>query len=371
MMKKSYHLLVLGFFWLNACGSPTAPSATGLPVEITEQASSRETPTLPAELNSSGLSANQVASLESLRLLDGYPLYSMYLYGNYSLAENALPDTHTDFFSQKETGTWACSLFTAIADPGSRLFGRNFDWDYSPALLLFTDPPNGYASVSMVDIAYLGYEGNRGSQLLDLPLSERVGLLDAPFLPFDGMNETGLAVGMAAVPESPQPETPSRQTIDSLLVIRFVLENAQSIDEALDIFRQYRLDWGRGPALHYLVADQTGRSVLIEFWEGEMVVIENNKDWQAATNFLQSVYAEDLDGVCNRYDSITDQMEAADGRLSAEGAVALLAAVSQSNTQWSVVYSQGDGAVRVVMGRNYDQVHIEWLEMVNEAQPNP
>jgi len=371
MMNKNIYLLVLGLFWLNACSSPTAPSATGLPVEITEQASSRETPTLTAELNSSGLSADQVASLESLRLLDRYPLYSMYLYGNYSLAENAHPDTNTDFFSQKETGTWACSLFTAIADPGSRLFGRNFDWDYSPALLLFTDPPNGYASVSMVDIAYLGYEGNRGSQLLDLPLSERVGLLDAPFLPFDGMNETGLAVGMAAVSESPQPETPSRQTIDSLLVIRFVLDNAQSIDEALDIFRQYRLDWGRGPALHYLVADQTGRSVLIEFWEGEMVVIENNKDWQAATNFLQSVYAEDLDGVCNRYDSITDQMEAADGRLSAERAVALLAAVSQSNTQWSVVYSQGDGAVRVVMGRNYDQVHIEWLEMVNEAQPNP
>ena len=51
---------------------------------------------------------------------------------------------------------WACSLFAALGDVDNMLYGRNFDWDYSPAVLLFTDPPDGYASVSMVDIAYLG-----------------------------------------------------------------------------------------------------------------------------------------------------------------------------------------------------------------------
>jgi penicillin V acylase-like amidase (Ntn superfamily) len=29
--------------------------------------------------------------------------------------------------------------------------------------------------------------------------------LQAPYLPFDGMNEHGLAIGMAAVPESTMP----------------------------------------------------------------------------------------------------------------------------------------------------------------------
>jgi hypothetical protein len=37
------------------------------------------------------------------------------------------------------------------------LFGRNFDYYYSPALLLFTRPPAGYASVSMVDLAVVGF----------------------------------------------------------------------------------------------------------------------------------------------------------------------------------------------------------------------
>ena len=64
------------------------------------------------------------------------------------------------------------------------LYGRNFDWQYSPALLLFTDPPDGYASVSMVDIAYLGFDGKKAGTVTDLSLTERARLLFAPSWPF-------------------------------------------------------------------------------------------------------------------------------------------------------------------------------------------
>ena len=62
----------------------------------------------------------------------------------------------------KATGPAPSSPRWAI--PDDRLFGRNFDWRYSPALLLFTDRPaaGGYASVSMVDIAYLGFDDRYG-----------------------------------------------------------------------------------------------------------------------------------------------------------------------------------------------------------------
>ncbi len=95
---------------------------------------------------------------------------------------------------------WGCSLFAALGDNDGMVFGRNFDWEYSPAVLLYTDPPDGYASVSMVDIAYLGFDNSTAPQLLQMNLGERQQLLNAPFLPFDGMNELGLVVGMAAVP---------------------------------------------------------------------------------------------------------------------------------------------------------------------------
>ena len=95
------------------------------------------------------------------------------------------------------------------------LFGRNFDWEYSPAVLLFTHPPGGYASVSMVDIAYLGFDEDQVNSLTELTLEERQALLNAPEWPFDGMNEKGLVIGMAAVPPGQMPYDPDKKTIGS------------------------------------------------------------------------------------------------------------------------------------------------------------
>jgi hypothetical protein len=232
-------------------------------------------------------------------------------------------------------------------------YGRNFDWRYSPALLLFTDPPDGYASVSMVDIAYLGLADG----VTDLPLSGRCALLDAPFWPFDGMNEHGLVVGMAAVPESAMPHDPEAETIDSLAVIREMLDRARDVDEALDIMQSYNIDWGGGPALHYLLADATGRSVLVEFYQGEMVLIPNETNWHLATNFLRRSVGEFDQGQCWRYDTIAQRLAQAEGRLTTHEAMALLDDVSQSNTQWSIVYGITTGEISVAMGRNYDNSH--------------
>ncbi|MFC7614567.1 hypothetical protein ACFQV2_14570 [Actinokineospora soli] len=75
--------------------------------------------------------------------------------------------------------TFGCSLFAARGNPADPLFGRNFDFDHQPALLLFTDAPDSHASVSMVDVSYLGvdsasdFETESGKRLL----------LDAPSCP--------------------------------------------------------------------------------------------------------------------------------------------------------------------------------------------
>ncbi len=150
-------------------------------------------------------------------------------------------------------------------DEEHRLYGRNFDWQYSPALLLFTDPPDGYASVSMVDMEYLGFSGQSFLNLTDLPLEDIEALLQAPYLPFDGMNEHGLAIGMAAVPDGDMQADPARETRGSLGIIREMLDHARDAEEAVDILMKYNIDFEGGPPLHYLMADAKGKSVLVEF----------------------------------------------------------------------------------------------------------
>lgn len=351
---------------VSACAEPVEQQAANHPQVYTPDVLPDSLTPL-AEAEDLGYSPEQIASLESLEMMDEYPLYSMHYFGDYATGNLGDIDfqTNEEDGQQKRSG-WACSLFTAFTDSDGKLYGRNFDWEYSPAVLLYTDPPDGYASVSMVDIAYLGYEGSRGRQLLDLPLSELDRLLDAPSLPFDGMNEFGLAVGMAAVPATQQPHHPELETIDSLMVIRLMLDHAQNVEEALAIFNQFNLDWGSGPPLHYLIADRTGKSILLEYWEGETMVYENQGSWQAATNFLQSAHPEDLAGNCHRYDTLTKTLGSSKENFTAEDALHLLSDVSQGNTQWSIVYGLSDGEIRVVMGQVYDHVLTARLEMAGE-----
>ena len=305
-----------------------------------------------------GLSEEEAATLSSLEQVDDYSLYTMRYYGAY--------DQGTSSIATASPPAWACSLFAALGDADRKLYGRNFDWEYSPAVLLFTGPPDGYASVSMVDIAYFGFGGDRAGTVTDLPLIERRALLDAPFWPFDGMNEQGLAVGMAAVPPGNMRSDPDKETVDSLMIIRKMLDGTSNVDEAVAIMQSYNVEMGGGPPLHYLIADSSGRSVLVEFYQGEMVVIPNETPWHLATNFLRSSVGESAEGVCWRYDKISQRLTQAEGQLTVQDAMNLLSNVSQGSTQWSVVYGMSSGDVNVTMGQKYDNVHTFPLSVAGE-----
>ncbi len=86
----------------------------------------------------------------------------------------------------------------------------------------------------MVDIEYLGFGGSRAASLINLPLNERQALLNSPALPFDGMNEQGLAIGMAAVPPGEMLHDPDKKTIDQLAVMREILDHARAQRKARD-----------------------------------------------------------------------------------------------------------------------------------------
>lgn len=311
------------------------------------------TPDVGPDLVPEGMSAEGAATLASLQQVDDYPLYTMTYLADYSIPEET--SGFKPFFQFQ--AEWACSLFAVLGDPDETLYGRNFDWDFSPGLLLYTYPDDGYSSVSMVDLYYLGFGYEEAFGLTDLPFEALAGLLAAPYLPFDGLNEAGLAVGFAAVPERVAELDPAKETIDSLMVVRMILDKAATIEEAAGIIQRYNIDWGSGPAMHYLVADASGRSALIEFSSGGIVMIENQKPWQAATNFLISeAWVEPADH-CWRYGMITDRLEENGGKISPQEGMTLLEDVAQENTQWSVIYRINAGEVWISMGRDYSEIH--------------
>ena len=302
--------------------------------------------------NPTELDDNSSKTLASLQKVDDFPLYVMHFYGDYDFPLSINYRIPNKKISIQNLEKWACTCFAGLNPTSTPILGRNFDWYNHPALLLFTDPPDKYASVSMVDISYLGYS------MEDLPHSNPARLLQAPYLPFDGLNECGLAIGMMAVPYAQASSDPGKKTIGSLTAIRIMLDYAKNIDQAIELLQQYNISFADGPPVHYIVSDSSRNSVVIEFLNGEMQILNCENSWQVATNFILTGMSEqDAVLTCWRYARVSDILEANSGEINLEEAMSLLSDVSQSNTIWSVVYDMKLFNIKVVMGKKYNEVH--------------
>ena len=297
-------------------------------------------------------------SLSTFKKVDDYPLYTMHYRGGYRTTGFIWRQCFDWFFCDTDDSTslnpqtaWACSLFSALGDRENMTYGRNFDWSFSPVLLLFTDPPNGYASILLVNLAYLGFDKDNPS------LFRKLRLLATPVMPFEGINEHGLVVAMAAVPDGSDNVITDKKNIQSLHVIRLILDHARTTEQAIDILKNYNVVFSPGPPLHYLIADVSGRSIVAEFREGGLQVISNTHTWQVATNFLLLDRDQNEPSGCIRYDNAQKFLREKNGIVNTHQAMSLLKNLSVDVTQWSAVYNMGRRSVDVVLKRNYGKIY--------------
>ncbi|MFC2139160.1 linear amide C-N hydrolase [Bacteroidota bacterium] len=293
-------------------------------------------------------------TLASLEKLDDYPFYTMIYYGDYNFAARASRTENFQTyrqFSDADRLPFGCTCFTSLENGNEILLGRNFDWDSSIPLLLYTDPPVGYASVSIVDIEFLDYT----RQNLPDNYTDRSNLLEAPWWPFDGMNEMGVAIGMMAVPNADAPFDPSKITLGEIEAIRLVLDFAASTEEAIQLMGEYNIQM-ETPPIHYLITDRNSESAVIEFVNDEMVVIRNEEPWQVSTNFIINGSGAPEGSTCWRYNSAYSQLQEAGGAITSTNAMDILQSVS-SSTKWSAVYDVISGDIKVAAGMNYNRIY--------------
>lgn len=293
-----------------------------------------------------------------LRKIDAFPLYEFRYEADYDLGSllgvsfgaGGAVGGATGGMAAREVGGFACTCFAARNLAGHRVMGRNFDWDPDPVLVLLTRPSHGHASIALVDIRYLGF--SRASP----PEENPAGLAGAPAIPFDGVNDEGLAVGMMAVPHAEGMGAVERPTVDELGFIRLVLDRAGSVGEAMELAAACNVRFGSVP-LHYFVADPSGASVVIEFAGGKVAFFRGGGDWQVSTNFLFSEIAEDKRmTVCWRYASAAAELATSRGLVDP---LALLARVSQANTLWSSVYDLHEASLELALGGRWSRI-LTW-----------
>lgn len=335
------------------------------------------------------LFGNELKTIDSIKKIDEYPLYTMDYAGDYGIDEfleqgGASNDAELiDFVVGRllkglpieiELPNLACSTFNAETPSGDAIFGRNFDLEFSPGMMVRTNPEDGYASLSMVNLAFIGY----GEDKLPDDLASSIVSLAAPFAPLDGVNEKGLAVGVLLIDTEATDQRTDRVDITTTTAIRMMLDRCATVDEAVALLGKYDMHASGGRSYHFQIADASGKTVVVEYIGDEMNVLEpgdpttagvpaEGKTYMAATNFLLTPGEYDFGGGEDRYATVMGALEAADGVMDASQAMDTLQSVSREvkirdngevfQTQWSVVYNLDRGTAKICMGGKYDEVH--------------
>lgn len=259
----------------------------------------------------------------------------------------------------------ACSTFFAKTPEGGFLLGRNLDNQETDFAVVRTAPKDGYKSVSVVNLSFLGYNKDHTPK----KLKDRIVAMGAPYFPLDGINEKGLAVGVLQLQAPPTDQNTDKVDVDTTLAIRILLDRAATVDEALALLRQYDMHASAGGCYHFQIADAAGRSVVVEYINDEMVVVEKEDQFLAATNFYLSdvPFAYEPQGM-DRYEGMKETLTAKNYTLSAEDGMALLLKVALTgtapdeqgrsySTQWSSVYDLTHPTLYLCADRNAQTVY--------------
>jgi len=298
-------------------------------------------------------------------------LFTMNYYGDYSNILDEINQSMTGGIrAGSESPAWIpsnCTLFSALSDPDRAFLGRNFDNPLCLVLLTNYDPPVGYSSLAFTRMNDLGY--GLSTNFDDLSFEEKLNLLRAAYFVPDGINECGLAAGLATV--SPIRYTPdgNKETIFITHLIRKILDGAENIHEAATIANKFNVfDSGVGTIAHHLlVADASGGSAILEFNQGAFQVIEDSTAWQVLTNIpVHNRSASYLEALCWRYRKAYDALEAVVGDIDRREAMGILEDVSlrfpQVVTVWSAVYDLKARGVYVCLNGDYSSPQYRVLQ---------
>ena len=264
-----------------------------------------------------------------------------------------------------EVPTLACSTFVAETPDGQWLMGRNLDNQETDFAVVKTAPKDGYRSVSVVNLSFLGYDKDHTPK----KLFDCVVAMGAPYFPLDGINEKGLAVGVLQLQAPATDQNTDKIDVDTTLAIRIRLDKAATVDEAVALMREYDMHASAGGCYHFQITDASGKSVVVEYIGDDMTVVEKDGKFLAATNFyLSDVPFEYKAQGLDRYEGMKETLTAADCTLTADEGMHLLMKVARTgtapdekgrsySTQWSSIYNLSEPSLMLCADRNAEQVY--------------
>ena len=257
---------------------------------------------------------------------------------------------------------YGCSALTTRTPENGVLMGRNFDFSSATGLILHTVPKRGYETITTFNVEFFGF----GEDWKPEGFVNQYMALSSLFFALDGINEKGLAVAdLMAGDDAVTHQETGKPALTTTSAISYLLKNAATVDEALKLLREINMHSDIGSAHHYAMADASGKSVVVEYVDNEMVVVDS----PAVTNhyLCEQKLNVGLNEGDHRYDSLRRQLQEAGDTMDVKQLTTAIASVSQPQAQenwlgtaWTMVMNLTDRSVTYYSRRHFDKpLHFE------------
>ncbi len=252
---------------------------------------------------------------------------------------------------------YGCSALTARTPENGVLMGRNFDFSSATGLILHTIPKRGYETITTFNVEFFGFDKDWKPE----GFVNQYMALSSLFFALDGINEKGLAVAdLMAGDDAVTHQETGKPALTTTSAISYLLKNAATVDEALELLRGIDMHSDIGSAHHYAMADASGKSVVVEYVDNEFVVVDSPA---AANHYLceQKLNVGLYEGD-HRYDFLRQQLQEAGGKMDLRQLTTAIASVSQApargdflGTAWTMVMNLTDRSVTYYSRRHFDK----------------
>ncbi len=306
------------------------------------------------------------------KITDEKPIYYMEVDGDYHFEDflnsgGGSSDKEVSAFLTKyiskgfysvnvEESGLACSTISAKAPDGTHVWGRNFDWTGSVPIIVRSAPQDGYASISTCDFQNI----TSSPDIVPEGIANGMLAIAALYVPMDGVNEAGLCVADLEVNEGGMTTIDTDKTdLTITTAIRLLLNKAANVEEAITLLKGYDIYASGGISHHLAISDAAGASVVVEFADGEIIVV----DTDIVTNFNLANGKTDAGGenAKQRFEYLSSFHQEKGGLLPADQIKAALEQVSQEDgkwtTQWSMVQEQQPLSVTYYFNCDFDKAY--------------
>lgn len=178
------------------------------------------------------------------------------------------------FLYSLEFKAYSCSAFVLKANE-KIILGKNFDWTFGEGIIIKN-------LRGIEKYAYFTHDGNVAhwiSKYGSVTFNQ-----NGKEMPYGGMNEVGLTVEMLWLETSQYNIGEAKNYVNELEWIQYQLDNYSSINQVIDNLNNIKIYPIKGK-VHYILADRTGESVIIEYLNGKSLIHHSNKEFcQVITN---------------------------------------------------------------------------------------